>query len=205
MTKPFSAACERNRDPILAVLRTVLHAPARVLEIGSGTGQHAVHFGAELPHLQWQTSDLAENHAGILAWLADARLANVLAPISLDMAASDWSESAWATGFDAVYTANTCHFMSWPQVEAMFAGVGRILAPNGLLCIYGPFNEGGLPTSEGNARFDAALRADAPHRGIRDVRAIRALARAHGLQQQADHEMPANNRLLIFQRLMDSD
>ena len=205
MTKPFSAACERNRDPILSVLRTVFDAPARVLEIGSGTGQHAVHFGAQLPHLHWQTSDLPENHAGILAWLEEARLPNVLAPIDLDMGASDWSKKVSRTGFAAVYTANTCHIMSWPQVETMVAGVGRLLPPKGLLCIYGPFNYGGLPTSEGNARFDAALREDAPQRGIRDIEAMLALAKANGLHQQADHAMPANNRLLIFQRLEDSD
>lgn len=205
MNKPFSAACERNRNPILSVLRTALHVPGRVLEIGSGTGQHAVHFGAHLPHLQWQTSDLEENHAGIRAWLDEAQLANISPPICLDMSAPDWPQRLPSSVFSAVYTANTCHILSWRQVESMIAGVGSTLPFAGLLCIYGPFNYGGLPTSQGNADFDAALRADVPYRGIRDIEAILALAATHGLYLQSDHPMPTNNRLLIFQRMTFSD
>ena len=200
MTKPFSAPCERNRDPILAALRTLLQEPARVLEIGSGTGQHAVHFGAHLPHLQWQTSDLDENHAGIRAWLDEANLQNVLAPLHLDMASPEWSAQVPAPGFSVVYSANTCHIMSWSQVETMIAGAAGLLPPGGLLCIYGPFNYNGRPTSEGNAQFDVALRADAPQRGIRDIEALQVFAAAHDMHQIADHEMPANNHLLVFQR-----
>lgn len=200
MNKPFSAACERNRDPILAILSKVLPLPSRVLEIGSGTGQHAVHFARHLPQLQWQTSDLRENHDGIRAWLDEAGLANVLAPIYLDMAVPDWPLPLQASGFTAVYSANTCHILSWPQVEVMITGIGRLLPTNGLLCLYGPFNEGGMPTSDGNAQFDLALRAAAPHRGIRDIDALCLLAAANGLQLLADHPMPANNRLLVFQR-----
>lgn len=196
MDKPFSEACARNCEPILAVLRTVLQPCRSVLEIGSGTGQHAVHFGAHLPHLQWQTSDLAENHAGIRAWIAAAQPGNVLAPITLDMAAPAWP----GRPFDALYTANTCHIMSWPQVEAMMAGVAHVLEPQGVLCIYGPFNYNGAYTSEGNARFDAALRQPMSHRGIRDVEAMQGLASRNGLWLQADHAMPANNRLLLFAR-----
>lgn len=200
MTKPFSAACERNRDPILEVLRSVLQKPACVLEIGSGTGQHAVHFGLHLPHLQWQTSDLAENHDAIRAWVEEAALANVSAPISLDMGAPDWWTPLSVEGFSTIYTANTCHIMSWPQVQTMVAGIGKLLPAGGLMCLYGPFNYNGLPTSEGNAQFDAALRAAVPHRGIRDIDAMRELSAMHGLDLQADHAMPANNRLLVFQR-----
>ena len=205
MTKPVSAACERNRDPILTILRTVLEGPVRVLEIGSGTGQHAVHFGSHLPHVVWQTSDLADNHAGICAWLDEAKLPNVIPPILLDMADPDWAAPLTEAGFSVVYSANTCHIMAWPQVESMMAGIGRLLSPGGWLCIYGPFHYDGVPTSEGNAQFDRALRTDGPHRGIRNIEAMQKLAADHGMQQHADHSMPANNRLLIFQRFAGVD
>ena len=194
--KPFSPACERNRGPILQILREVLSDCRCVLEIGSGTGQHAVYFGAQLPYLVWQTSDVAENHAGIQAWLKEAKLPNVRQPLLLDVAASTWPEE----NFDAIFSANTCHIMSWLEVEAMFEGIGRVLEEGGILCIYGPFNYHGAFTSESNARFDAALRASVPHRGIRDAEAVDALAMKHGMQLEADHEMPANNRLRVWRR-----
>lgn len=194
MTKPFSAACERNRDPILAHLRSILADRRRVLEIGSGTGQHAVYFGQHLPHLAWQASDLPDNLAGIHAWLDEAALPNVLPPVGLDMSAPAWP----AASFDAVYSANTAHIMSWPQVQVMLAGVAALLPIGGVFCLYGPFNVDGRPTSEGNARFDAALRVDVPHRGLRDLEAVQAEAALHGLPLQADHPMPSNNRLLVF-------
>jgi len=196
MNKPFSPACERNRDPILNLLREIFADRRRVLEIGSGTGQHAVYFGAALPQLQWQTSDRPENHPGIQAWLDEARLPNVRPPLVLDVAASSWP----ADRYDAVYTANTCHIMSWEEVQAMFDGIGQVLEPGGLLCIYGPFNYRGAFTSDSNARFDASLRAQAPHMGIRDAEAIDALAAQQGLVLQADHAMPANNRLRVWKK-----
>jgi len=196
MTKQFSAACERNRDPILAVLRELLHTSGRVLEIGSGTGQHAVHFGLHLPHLIWQTSDLPQNHASISAWLQEARLPNVLPPLTLDTASADWP----AGPFDAIFTANTCHIMAWDDVRAMFGGAARVLRTRGLMCVYGPFNEGGRFTSASNAMFDASLRAQAAHMGIRDFEAVDQLAADCGLALVADHAMPANNRLLVWQR-----
>lgn len=196
MTRQFAAACERNRDPILAVLRDVFADKTRILEIGSGTGQHAVYFGRHLPHLAWQTSDLPANHASILAWQEEADLSNVLPPLALDAGGSAWPPGP----YDGVFTSNTCHIMAWPEVEAMFGGIGRILAPGGMLCIYGPFNYGGRFTSDSNARFDAGLKQQAPHMGIRDIEAVDSLARASGLWQVADHAMPANNRLLVWQR-----
>lgn len=196
MTKQFSPACERNREPILAILRDVLASSGRVLEIGSGTGQHAVFFGAHLPHLVWQPSDRLQNHPSIVAWLEDARLPNVMPPLALDVAAKEWP----AGPFDAVFSANTCHIMAWPEVEAMFAGIGRILQEGGALCIYGPFNYGGRFTSASNAQFDAALRQQAPHMGIRDFEAVDRLASMQGLRLEADHAMPANNRLLVWRR-----
>lgn len=194
--KPFSAASARNREPILAALRDLLHGCGRVLEIGSGTGQHAVHFGAAMPHLVWQTSDLPANHAAIHAWLREAGLANVLPPLSLDAGADDWPQGP----FDAVYTANTCHIMSWPEVEGMFRGIGRVLAPGGMLCIYGPFKRDGRFTTPSNAEFDASLRAQAPWMGLRDRADIDALARAQGLTPVAELALPANNDLLAWRR-----
>ncbi|MDO8891684.1 MAG: DUF938 domain-containing protein [Sulfurimicrobium sp.] len=199
--KPYAESCEQNRDPILSVLREVFADRSRVLEIASGTGQHAVYFGSELPHLTWQTSELPGNHAGIQAWLDEARLPNVLPPLEIDL-----HEDAWpiATTVDAVFNANTVHIVSWPAVERMFAGIGRVLAPGGLLCLYGPFNYGGNYTSESNARFDAWLKGRDPVSGVRDFEALDALARLQGLVLQQDVAMPANNRTLVW-RKMDTD
>jgi SAM-dependent methyltransferase len=196
-SRQFSAACERNSEPILALLRQAFAGSRRVLEIGSGTGQHAVYFAAALPHLLWQCSDLPANHPSIIGWQQQAQLPNVLPPLVLDVAADDWPNGP----FDAVFSANTCHIMAWHQVQAMFAGVGRLLPPGGLLCIYGPFNYDGAFTSASNARFDAALKLQAPHMGIRDFEAVDALAVTQGLVLQSDYEMPANNRLLLWQHI----
>lgn len=196
MTKRFSAACERNREPILAVLRDVFADCRHVLEIGSGTGQHAVFFGRQLPHLTWQASDLPDNHASIRAWQHEAQLPNVLPPLTLDANSADWPHGP----FDAVFSANTCHIMAWHEVEAMFGGIGRVLQTGGVLCIYGPFNYDGAFTSAGNAQFDASLRAHAPHMGIRDIDSINRLAVTRKLVPQADCSMPANNRLLVWRR-----
>jgi len=196
MTRQFSAACERNREPILSVLRNVLANAKQVLEIGSGTGQHAVYFGAALPHLTWQTSDLPHNHASIHGWLNEAQLSNVLPPFALDVTCGNWP----AGPFDAVFTANTCHIMAWEEVREMFAGVARILRPEGLFCVYGPFNYGGQFTSESNALFDMSLKAQGQHMGIRGFEDVDRLARDNGMTLVADHDMPAHNRLLVWQR-----
>ncbi|MET0962306.1 MAG: DUF938 domain-containing protein [Noviherbaspirillum sp.] len=196
LNKQYSAASARNREPILAALRPLLAGCRSVLEIGSGTGQHAVHFGAALPDLRWQTSDLPANHAGIRAWLDEAALPNVLPPLALDAGGNDWPDSP----FDAIYTANTCHIMSWPEVQGMFRGIGRVLAPGGMLCIYGPFNRNGQFTSASNAQFDASLKAQAPHMGLRNMEDIDALAQAQQLTLVADLPLPANNHLLAWRR-----
>ncbi|TXI10347.1 MAG: DUF938 domain-containing protein [Rhizobium sp.] len=193
--KPFSAASERNREPILAVLREHLAARRRVLEIGSGTGQHAVHFAEALPQLSWQTSDRDENHEGIRLWLEEAALPNVIAPLSLDVGGS-WP----AAQYDAVYSANTLHIMSWQEVEQFFSRLPAVMADDALLIVYGPFNYGGRFTSDSNAEFDASLRAAVPHRGIRDFEAVDKRAQAAGLWLLKDHAMPANNRCLVWQR-----
>ncbi len=195
INKPYSESCEQNREPILAVLRKAFADRRRVLEIGSGTGQHAVYFGAELPHLVWQTADVQAHHPGILAWLDEAALPNVLPPLALDV-----NQNTWHSGrYDAVFSANTLHIMGWPEVERFFAGVGTVLEPGGVLVVYGPFNYNGQFTSESNARFDAWLKARDPASGVRDFEAVDALARAQGLVLQHDIAMPANNRSLVWQ------
>lgn len=197
---PNATATQRNREPILAVLREWFGDRRRVLEIGSGTGQHAVHFAAALPQLIWQTSDLPENHGAIQAWIDITGQANVLPPLALD--AGDGA--AWPDQrFDAVFSANTLHIMSWPHVQALFANLPRVLADSALLVIYGPFNVGGNFTSASNAAFDAQLRAQSPQRGIRDREAVGALAQAAGLRLAADIAMPANNRCLVWRRVQD--
>lgn len=194
--KPCAPATERNREPIEQVLRQYFADRRQVLEIGSGTGQHAVHFARVFPHLTWQTSDRAENLGGISAWLREARLPNTPAALLLDVA------SVWPMArFDAVFSANTLHIMSWGEVELMFSGLGRVLSDDAVVVIYGPFNDNGEFTSDSNRDFDQALKADAPHRGIRDQAAVNALAGSIGLQLIADVAMPANNRCLVWRRI----
>jgi SAM-dependent methyltransferase len=193
---PDAPATARNREPILAVLRQRFAMRMRVLEIGSGTGQHAVYFARALPHLKWHTSDLAENHEGIRAWLADAGLPNVIPPVELDMGRPE----TWPyTRHDAIFSANTLHIASWPQVQSLFANLPRVLAAKATLVFYGPFNIGGEFTSPSNKAFDAALRAEDPARGIRDLEAVQALAAGAGLNFIEDIAMPANNRCLVFE------
>jgi cyclopropane fatty-acyl-phospholipid synthase-like methyltransferase len=203
--KPFSAACERNRDPILRVLRGCFADRRRILEIGSGTGQHAVHFAAALPHLVWQTSDRAENLPGIGQWLDEAKLANALAPLEFDVD-RDAVPVTPAAGpsaqvvYDAIFSANTLHIMSWPEVEKLFAALPALSTDDAKLAIYGPFNYGGKYTSVSNADFDRSLKQHAAHMGIRDVTAVDALARGAGFDLMDDVAMPANNRCRVWQR-----
>lgn len=196
MIKPFAEACEQNKQPILAVLRDQFADCRAILEIGSGTGQHAVYFAARLPHLHWQPSDVAENLPGIRQWLAEDGGDNLADPLRLDVSTSDWPTGP----YDGVFSANSVHIMSWPQVEATFAGVGRVLRPGGRFCLYGPFKYHGVHTSESNARFDIFLRQRDPQSGVRDVDDLQALAAAAGLSLIEDIEMPVNNRILVWQK-----
>ena len=196
MPKPYSEACERNRAPILKVLQEEFALARDVLEIGSGTGQHAVYFAQRLPYLTWQTSDVAEHHAGIAAWIADSGLANVKQPLALDVRQTPWPVAA----ADAIFAANTLHIMDYGCVEAFFRGVARVLAADGVLAVYGPFNYGGQFTSASNAQFDALLRARGVGSALRDFEAVDALARSAGLTLLHDVAMPANNRMLVWQR-----
>lgn len=194
--KPHAPATERNRDPILAVLREHFADRALVLEIGSGTGQHAVYFAQALPHLVWQSSDRDENLPGIRAWLDAAALPNTPVPLCLDVGTGPWPQQR----FDAVFSANTLHIMGWPEVEHLFAGLSKVLSATGKLLVYGPFNSNGQYTSDSNAAFDRSLKATDPRRGLRDVEAVDALARRIGLRLEADIAMPANNRCLLWSR-----
>ncbi len=199
--KPFSEACVRNRDPILAVIRTVFTTPATILEIGSGTGQHAVYFARALPHLTWQTSDLPGQHAAIEAWLNEAQLPNTRRPLALDVSQDPWPVPA----VDGVFAANVSHIMSWQEVEKLFRGVGRILNDGSAFCLYGPFNENGRHTCESNRRFDEALRNRNPLMGLRDIAALITVAAGHGLRLEARHAMPANNLTLVWRKVSGND
>ena len=194
--KPGAPACERNRDPILAVLRRAFADRRHVLEIGSGTGQHAVHFAAAMRWLTWQCSDVAENLPGIRAWLDDAALANTPPPLVLDVQAGPWPTRR----FDAAFSANTLHILAWPAVEDFFRGLDAALAVDATLVVYGPFNDDGVYTSDSNRDFDGWLKARDPRSGIRDAGAVDTLARAIGLRLVDDVVMPANNRCLIWRR-----
>jgi cyclopropane fatty-acyl-phospholipid synthase-like methyltransferase len=195
MTKPHAPSCDRNRDPILAVLCEYFADRHEVLEIGSGTGQHAIYFAKALPHLTWQASDLAENLPGIREWLDEARLPNTPAPLLLD------ANGSWpAKHYDAVFSANTLHIMSWSEVGSLFRRLDFVLAADAVLAIYGPFNYNGQFTSESNAAFNDWLRARGEHMAIRDFEAVNALAGTIGLRLLQDIAMPANNRMLIWRR-----
>lgn len=195
--KPFSQACENNKRPILTILQRVFADRQRVLEIGSGTGQHAVFFAEHLPHLVWQTSDLEDNHAGINAWLDEAALDNLRAPLEIDADRQPWPIDP----VDAIFSANTLHIMSWQQVQRLFRGIAASTLPRAKVAIYGPFNYGGRFTSDSNRNFDAWLKEQAAHRGIRDFEAVSALADDQGFQLLEDNPMPANNRLLVWEKV----
>lgn len=193
MEKPHAPSCERNRAPILEVLRAHFSGRRAVLEVGSGTGQHAVYFAAALPHLSWQASDRGENLDGIRAWLLEAALPNTPAPFEFNV------NQAWPIRrYDAIFGANILHIMSWQEVERFFAGLPGILGEDARLVIYGPFNYGGRFTSESNAAFDAWLKAQGAHQGIRDFEAVNALAERAGLRLIEDRAMPSNNRCLVW-------
>lgn len=194
--KPFSEACEQNKYPILAVLQQYFAEVQTVLEIGSGTGQHAVFFADQFPHLQWLTSEVESLRDGIRLWLDEAQLPNVLPPLELDVNQLDWPVDQ----VDAVFSANTVHIMDWYSVENMFTGIGRVLKAQGVFCLYGPFNYQGVYTSDSNARFDMWLKQRDPRSGIRDIEALNALARQQDMVLCADHAMPANNRILVWEK-----
>lgn len=193
---PFSQACENNRQPILEPLTGLLTRPAVVLEIGTGTGQHAEYFAAQLPHLRWLPTDHPDNVWMCRQRLEQADLPNVEAPVALNVSDRPWSLPA----FDHVYSANTAHIMAWEEVCDMFGGVAEGLDEHGYFCLYGPFNDHGKFTSDSNRQFDQHLRARLPHMGLRNRQDLEAMAADLGMSLYRDLEMPANNRLLVFRK-----
>jgi cyclopropane fatty-acyl-phospholipid synthase-like methyltransferase len=192
----LSEAADRNKGPILEIIAREFAHTRRVLEIGSGTGQHALYFAARLPHISWQPSDTGEYLPALREHLRQEGGANLRAVIELDV--RTWPRAAVDGPVDGVFSANTLHIMSWTSVQDFFRGVGSVLGIPGVLCVYGPFRYGGRYTSESNATFDSYLRNRDPHSGIRDFEALDELARQQGLALAADHAMPANNQLLVW-------
>ncbi|MHB8477890.1 MAG: DUF938 domain-containing protein [Steroidobacteraceae bacterium] len=191
---PFSAACERNKEPILDVLRSRFAGRTQVLEIGSGTGQHAVHFARALKELTWHPTEQLAYLADLTERIKLEGPANLRMPTLLDVRQAVWP----LRSVDAVFTANTLHIMSWPEVAALFRGCGSVLTPGGVLCIYGPFRYAGRYTSDSNREFDRMLQDRDPQSGIRDLQEVTALGEQYGLRMDADHDLPANNRLVVF-------
>lgn len=195
--KPFSESCLQNQEAIWSVIKEPFSDRRSILEIGSGTGQHAIFFARHLPQSLWQTSDLIQNHWGIQQWLKEENLPNVLQPLAIDAGKPE----SWPNReYDAVFSANAVHIMGWREVEMMFQGVGRVLVSGGLLCLYGPFNYAGGFTSESNRQFDAWLKAYDPKSGIRDFKALNALAAEQKMLLEKDCSMPANNRTLFWRK-----
>ncbi len=199
--KPHAPSCDRNREPILSVIQPLLAGRQRVLELGSGTGQHAAYFAAQMPHLSWQTTERPGHLDGIHQWLADAALPNTPPPIVLDVAAAPWPLPASpASPFDAAFTANTLHYMPWASVQALFAQLPRHLVPGAVFIAYGPFRIDGQHISDSNVQFDTWLAGVDPRFAVRDLGEVDALAAAGGLQLQARHAMPANNFCVVWRR-----
>ncbi len=193
MNLPFAEACEQNKRVILDAIRPFMCG--QVLEIGSGTGQHAVYFAAEAPDIVWQTSDVADNLAGIRAWIRQSELDNLPPPLELDVLGA-WPDGSW----DFAFSANTFHIMHAEMVMACMRGVGQVLAPGAAFAVYGPFNYSGRHTSESNASFDAFLRSRDPGSGIRDFEWLDELAGEAGMALADDIAMPANNRTIVWKK-----
>lgn len=188
--KQHAPSYERNKDAILAVLHEILPSSGTVLEIGSGTGQHAAHFAARLPHLVWQPTDLLQNLPSIRAWREEADVSNLREPVELDLHARCWPVKR----ADAVVCINTIHIVAWEAVINLVAGVGRLLSPGGVFYVYGAYRYRTRPLEPSNEEFDRWLKARDPRSGVRDFEAVDALARNAGLALAGDRPMPANNR-----------
>jgi SAM-dependent methyltransferase len=197
--KPYAEYAVRNAAPILEILKREFRECRRVLEIGSGTGQHAVAFAAALDHLYWQTSDLDENHTGINAWLDASQLDNVMTPLSMDVRVA----SVAADAYDAVYSSNTAHIMGIDAVESMYSLVGTALREGGKFCLYGPFRCDGQFNTQSNANFDADLRGRDAVMGIRDIETLDKFAAANGLQRKRLYTVPSNNYVAVWQKTGD--
>lgn len=201
---PFSQACENNQQPILDVLQQELQDATHVLEVGSGTGQHSVYFAPRLTHLHWQTSDVFANHAIINAWHAAYPAPNLYAPLSFDISSDSIPINKTINAlYDAVFTANTLHIMSWSLVSKLFELVGDTLPLKGKFIVYGPFNENGRYSSDSNRQFDYSLRQRDSNSGIRALEDIIEVAEKQHLLLINRYKMPANNEILVFQKSAD--
>jgi SAM-dependent methyltransferase len=196
-----SEAADRNKAPILEVISTAFADCRTVLEIGSGTGQHALHFAAHLPQLYWQPSDTGDYLPSLRERLRQEGFANIREVIEIDVCQHPWPIPG---PVDGIFSANTLHIMSWRSVQEFFRGVGDALASPGVLCVYGPFRYRGGFTTASNATFDQFLRRRDPESGLRDFEQVAALAQAQGLELVADHAMPANNQLLVWRNIVQS-
>ena len=198
MEKPFSPACERNQGPILEILKqTILPSDRRLLEVGAGTGQHAVFMAPHFPWLEWYPTDLSANLFGMKKWIDDARIPNLQKPIKLDVAKDDFPKLK----FDVVLTANTMHIMHWKDCKSFMKLLGHRLREGSRAIIYGPFKYNGEFTSESNAAFDESLKERDPLSGIRAFEDVNSNMIKNGFELVKDYEMPSNNRCLVYRRL----
>ena len=197
MNKPYAESCDQNKDVILSVISPLFFSLSNVLEIGSGTGQHAMYFAEKMPQLTWHTSDCKSYLDGINMWLADTGLTNVLPPVELNVSTSQWPQLE----VDAVFTANSIHIMQQQDVDNLINGVGKLLKQGGIFVIYGPFNYNGRYTSKSNEDFDHWLKQKDALSGIKNFEKIESLANSNNMQLVTDYEMPANNRILHFAKI----
>ena len=197
LNKPYAESCDQNREPILSVIKPLLTTCNNVLEIGSGTGQHAVYFAKSFPHLNWHPSDCDEYLPGIRQWVLEAESTNIIEPVQLNVSSSTWPD----IDIDCVFSANTVHIMNWTDVKALFSGVGSLLKAKGKLILYGPFNYQGQYTSDSNMRFDNWLKARNSGSAIRNFEDVCKLAELANMKLLHDYEMPANNRILVWEKI----
>ncbi|MCB0376935.1 MAG: DUF938 domain-containing protein [Bdellovibrionales bacterium] len=194
--KPYAPSCDKNTDPILEVLKLYLPEQKSLLEFGAGTGQHAIAMAPHFPNIVWTISDREENHKGIQLWLQDFPRVNLRGPLSFDIDRDTFPEGH----FDTVFTANTLHILSWEQNLKLYSLLGESLPNESLFLVYGAFNYNGNFTSESNQRFEQWLKNRDPKSGIRDFESVSSELFKVGFDLIRDHEMPANNRLLVFKK-----
>lgn len=198
INKPFAPSCERNQEPILEVLKGLIHEDDKhLLEIGSGTGQHAVFMAPHFPNLQWHTSELLENYTGIKQWLQESQITNIAQPIEFELGQTAFPD----IDIDVVFTANTLHIMSSKNVKILITQLGENLKHGAQIIIYGPFNYQGKYTCQSNADFDVWLKDQEQHRGIRNFEVIVEMMQSQNIELINDNAMPANNRLIHFKKI----